>query len=97
MEGLTPATNAFVDLEVIFTDQSIDPNTGIASGMPFTSQGIIVTNDNASGGLDILFSFDGTNVHGRARPGEIITFDFRRETKVYLKSTGNSLYRLWVW
>lgn len=88
-EGLTPNTNVFADAQINFLDEG--------DGTPFRSQGIIIKNDNAGGGADILFSFDGTTVHGRAKAGDMITFDFRRETMVFLKSSSNSSYRFWAW
>jgi hypothetical protein len=64
---------------------------------PFRSQGIILVNDEAGGGNNIQFSFDGTTLHGTIKPTEVLTFDFRKEMKIYLKSPGASPYRLWVW
>jgi len=89
MEGLTPSSNVFADAEIDFVDM-IDQT-------PFVSQGVILINDNAAAGADILFSFDGTNVHGRAKAGDVITFDFRRERVIYLKSSAASSFRLWAW
>lgn len=89
VEGLTPATGIFTDAELSFIDM-IDQT-------PFLSQGLILANDNAMGGADILFSFDGLTVHGRAKPGDIITFDFRRERVIYLKSSAASAFRFWAW
>lgn len=89
MEGLTPNTGVFTDAEIDFVDM-IDQT-------PFLSQGLIIANDNAAAGADILFSFDGTTVHGRAKAGDIITFDFRRERVIYLKSSAASAFRFWAW
>lgn len=88
-EGTTPNTNVFADAEIDFIDQN--------DGTPFLSQGIILTNDNSSPGADILFSFNGTTVQGRAKPGDKIAFDFRHERKIFLKSSALSAFRLWVW
>lgn len=88
-EGLTSNANTFASGEIDFIDSG--------DATPFTSQGIILINDNAAMGADILFSFDGTSLHGRAKPGDTITFDFRRETKIFLKSSAASSYRLWAW
>lgn len=89
-EGSTPNTNNFADALIDFVSQD-------AYATPFLSQGIIITNDNTSGGANIQFSFNGTTVHGTVKPTEIITFDFRRERKIYLRSTSASAFRLWAW
>lgn len=88
-EGTTVAGGTYAQGEIDFID--------MVDATPFRSQGIIIVNDNALLGADILFSFDGTNLHGKVKPQEIITFDYRRETKIYLKSVAASGYRVWVW
>lgn len=88
-EGTTVMGGTYAQGEVDFLD-SVD-------GTPFRSHGVMIANDNAALGADILFSFDGVTLHGRAKPQEKIAFDFRVETKIYLKSTAASAYRLWAW
>lgn len=89
VEGTTPMTGVYTDDEIDFVDQ--------VDATPFLSQGIILANDNAGGGADILFSFDGTTLHGRAKAGDVITFDNRRERKIFLASGAVSSFRLWAW
>lgn len=88
-EGNTPMTDIFADLEIDFIDQMDET--------PFISQGIILVNDNGGGGADITFSYDGTTIHGRAKAGDILSFDYKRETKIFLKSVAISPFRLWCW
>jgi len=66
-------------------------------GNPFTSYGVIIKNDNAAPGTAIQFSFDGTTVHGDLEAQEDITFDGKRATQLWIRSTGVSSFRVWAW
>lgn len=88
-EGTTPNTNAFADAIFEFVD--------MPSGREFTSQAVILANDNAGGGANIQFSFDGTTNHGTLKAGEKLVMDFKRATKIHLRSSAASVYRLYVW
>ena len=89
VESVTPAAGAFSALTIPFVDQ--------VDSTPFRSMGVIIKNDNALGGNYIEFSFDGTTVQGKLKATEDITFDYKRETKIYLRSPGASGFRLWCW
>lgn len=90
-EGTTPNTNVFTDAEFEFVDTP--------SGRTFTSQAVIIANDNGGGGANIQFSFDldGAVNHGTLKAGEKLVMDFKRATKIYLRSSAASVYRLYVW
>ena len=92
MEGTTPSSNHFADAEIPFVSQDVT-----VENVPFLSQGIILTNDNTTGGANIQFSFDGTTLHGTVMPTEVITFDFRHETQIYLRFSAASPFRFWAW
>lgn len=88
-EGTTPNTNVFANAEFDFVD--------MPSGRAFVSQAVIIANDNASPGASIQFSFDGTVNHGTIMAGEKLVMDFKRASKIFLRSTAVSTYRLYVW
>jgi hypothetical protein len=92
MEGTTPSTNVFSGLNIPFVSQ----NT-LVENVPFLSQGMIIANDNASMGANIQISFDGTTIHGTIQPQEMLTFDFRHETQIFLRSSAASAFRFWTW
>lgn len=89
VKDTTDNSNDFANMEILFVDQG--------DATPFTSQGVIVKNDNASPGDPLEFSFDGTTVHGEIMAGEDITFDFRREKKVYIRAVSATPFRFWAW
>jgi len=83
-------TTSFLALELEFRDQ-----TNPGSGVQFLSQGMIYAND---GGSDIEFSWDGIQVNGVVKPGEVLTFDNRHKLKTYIRGTvGGEAYRFWAW
>jgi hypothetical protein len=88
-EASTDNSNDFSHTTIPFIDQ--------VDSTPFVSQGIIIKNDNAAAGADIQFSFDGTNVHGKVKAGEDVTFDFRRERQIWIRSSAASPFRFWAW
>lgn len=62
----------------------------------FLSTGIIVVNDGAG---NMLLSFDGSTTHGLVKPGEVLTFDWRKKKRIFLNGVGGSTpdYRVWAW
>jgi hypothetical protein len=59
------------------------------------SMGIRIANDGA---VDIEYSFDGTNVHGRVKAGEVATYFRRHEAGIAVRTTGaSSAVRIEAW
>ncbi len=86
VKDVTDNSNDFANYEVPFED-----------GNPFTSWGVILKNDNAAPGAAIQFSFNGTDNHGELAAQEAITFDGKRATQIFIRSTAISNFRLFVW
>lgn len=87
------ATADYADNEIIF---SILPGVFPTDSQPSKalSSYIIVRN---LGAVDIIFSFDGTNTHGRVKAGQEQRYK-RRELGMVVKSTGaNSDYEVECW
>jgi hypothetical protein len=64
----------------------------------FTSQSLLIANDEAIAGGYIEYSFNGTNIHGKLLPGETRSMDFRSQIGIYLKGqSGGEKYRLEVY
>jgi len=84
----TVVDNTFASTQIDFIDMT--------DSTPFLSQGIIIANDDLANYIE--FSFDGTTVAGKALAGNIITFDFRRARKIYLRSAaGGEAFRVFAW
>lgn len=84
-DGTTTAN--FHDTEIQFVDDS--------NGTPFLSTGIIIVNDGAG---NMEFSFDGIRVDGLVEPGEVLTFDFRKKRRAFLRGAGATPdFRFWAW
>lgn len=78
-------TANFSDTKIEFTQD----------GTQFLSQGMVFISDGTG---DFEFSFDGTVVHGRINEGDIISFDFFKERRVYLRGVAATpTYRFWAW
>jgi hypothetical protein len=63
----------------------------------FVAKNIIVQNANDST-EDIMFSWDGTNIHGHIESGEPLTLSGIDAGEIRVKSTsGGQTYRIWAW
>jgi hypothetical protein len=51
---------------------------------------------NDSGSTDLEFSFDGTNIHGRLKPGEKLDYNTRYEGGIALRGNG-AAFRVEAW
>jgi len=59
---------------------------------------LFVANDDAPGGNDLEFSFDGTAVHGRLRPGESRIYRDRYEAGIAIRGVPAGVaYRVEAW
>ena len=64
---------------------------------PFIARIITIANDETSGAKQVVFSFDGVNVHGTLNFGQAITWDVPTGNVIWLKYTsGAPAYRLIV-
>ena len=81
-------TADFIGTEILFVDDM--DNT------PFLSTGIMFINDGTG---DYEFSFDGKSVHGRVNANDVLTFDFMKHRKVYLRGIAAAIptFRMWAW
>lgn len=81
-------TANFADTKIDFID--------LRDGTQFLSQGLLFISDGTG---DFEFSYDGTTVDGRINEGDMISFDFKRERRVYLRgvAAGTPTYRFWAW
>ena len=77
---------AFPTDPVLFIDQD--------SGINFTSHSIMFSND---GVVDLFFSFDGINIHGRVAAGESLQQDYRRQKQIWLSAPAGLDIRFWAW
>jgi hypothetical protein len=68
----------------------IDQNDGV----PFLSHSIMLIIDGAA---DIYFSFDGVTDHGRVKPNQPISQDYRRNKAVWFRGTAGTAFRFWAW
>jgi len=80
----------FAANEFVFVD--------VDDGTPFTSKTVMIIND---AGTDLTFRFSpdpGTGVpHGRVAANEPMTFDFRREKRVYITGTTGAAFRIFAY
>jgi hypothetical protein len=60
------------------------------------SFGIIVANDSPSGGPDLEYSIDGTNVAGLVKAGELHAYDYRHEAGICFRGLG-AVFRCIAW
>lgn len=75
-------------------------NDGPSPAVPLIYSGTIrIFNDETSGGNDLEFSFDGTNVHGRVKAGEQLVYRNRIESGIALKSpaAASVAFRVEAW
>jgi hypothetical protein len=82
-----------------YSDQSITALTSsfVQFDYPFISRIITIANDDTSGSNKVVFSFDGTNVHGTLGFAQAITWDVTTGKVIWLKyDTGAPKYRLIV-
>lgn len=82
-----------------YSDQAITPLTASFEKFDFqrTMDSHQLVNDSALGsGLNLEFSYDGTNVHGILYPCDVATYDNRRRNKIFLRGAGVS-YRFFAW
>jgi len=86
----TIANGGFAANEFIFIDAD--------DGTPFTSKTVLIINDALS---DMTFRWSpdpGTGApHGRVAAGEPLSFDFRREKRVYLTGTTGAAFRIFAY
>ena len=81
-------TADFTDTEIIYIDDN--------DGTQFLSTGMIIVNDGAG---EMQFSFDGSRVDGLVLPNEVLTFDFRKKRRIFLRGVSGSTpdFRFWAW
>lgn len=82
-----------------YSDQSITALTSsfVQFAYPFISRVITIANDDTSGSNKVVFSFDGTNIHGTLGFAQAITWDVTTGKVIWLKyETGAPKYRLIV-
>lgn len=82
-----------------YSDQSLTALTSsfVQFAYPFISRVITIANDDTSGSNKVIFSFDGTNVHGTLGFAQAITWDVTTGKVIWLKyGTGAPAYRLIV-
>lgn len=78
------------------------PFVSDTSGRAFVSKGIVIVNDGAAA-VDFGFRKDDTAtviLAGRIDAGEVLTFDHRREDRIFVKlrAAGPAVpIRVWVW
>lgn len=100
------ATADFADKAYLFADQTgADPeptlrpagSVGYVPPADAYSVGIIIANDSTPGtGADLQYSFDGTNVAGVVKAGELHAYDYRHEAGICFQGAG-AIFRVIAW
>lgn len=78
------------------------PFIDFATLLPFTSRGVIISNNNPVGGADIWFSFAGGGVgtYHRLQAGHVIAIDDKGATNIIIldgNPAGGSPYSVHAW
>jgi hypothetical protein len=82
-----------------YVDQTITALTASYQYFNFggTMYEAVISNDDASGSNNVVFSWDGTNTHGIVRPTETLGVSRIDKNGVYVKyATGAPAYRIFA-